>query len=190
VRRLAALGAAAFLSACASDKVTLLADEAGAPQGAVAVFDPKSGAEVGTLSAANTAASLGGRAVRAQPADPSAHAALLSALPPPPRHFRLYFIEGTTTLTEASKPTFRQLQALVTPGSYVQIIGYTDTVGSGSDNQRLSEARASEIKRALVALGLPIQDAVTTGRGEHDLARPTADNVAEPLNRRVEVILR
>ena len=35
-----------------------------------------------------------------------------------------------------------------------------------------------------------MQDARTTGRGEHDLARPTADNVDEPLNRRVEVVLR
>jgi outer membrane protein OmpA-like peptidoglycan-associated protein len=122
--------------------------------------------------------------------DPAAYADLVNTLPPPPRHFRLYFVEGTTTLTEASKPTFQIVQALVTPGSYVQIVGYTDTVGSAADNQKLSERRADEIKRALVALGLPVQDARTTGRGEHDLAKPTADNVAEPLNRRVEIVLR
>lgn len=195
MRRPAALAAAllvgaALISGCASASVTLLADEPGSGPGAIAVLDRKSEAEVGTLSLANTTAGLGGRTVRARPANPAVYADLLAVLPPPPQHFRLYFAEGTATLTAASKPTFQRLQALVTPGSYVQIVGYTDTVGSAADNQRLSEARAIEIKRALVALGLPVQDAKTTGRGEHDLAKPTADNVEEPLNRRVEVILR
>ena len=191
VRLAPALGVALLMGGCASSsRVVLLDGEAGSPAGAVAVLDRKSKAEVGTLSAANTAASLGGRTVRPRTVDPAAYADLLGGLPPPPQHFRLYFIEGSTTLTEASKPTFQRLQALVAPGSYVQIVGYTDTVGSPADNQKLSERRAAEIKEALVALGLPVQNARTTGRGEHDLAEPTADNVDEPLNRRVEVILR
>lgn len=190
MRRLATLAAAVLLTGCASSRVTLLSGEPGAAAGAVAVFDPKSDAELGSLTVANTAAGLGGRRVQPRPVDPAAYADLLRTLPPPPQHFRLYFIEGTTSLTEASKPTFEQLKSLVTPGSYVQIVGYTDTVGSEADNQKLSERRANEIKKALVALGLPVQDARTTGRGEHDLAKPTADNVDEPLNRRVEIVLR
>jgi outer membrane protein OmpA-like peptidoglycan-associated protein len=190
MRVLAAIILAGFLCGCASEKLSLLTDEGSSASGAVAVLDPKSGAEIGTLSAANTTARLGGSAVRARTMDPAAYAELLAALPPPPQHFRLYFLEGTTTLTEASKPAFAQLQALVTPGSYVQIIGYTDTVGSEADNQVLSERRAAEVKRALIAQGLPVQDATTTGRGEHDLAKPTPPGVDEPLNRRVEVILR
>lgn len=191
VRLAAVLGVALLMGACASSsRVVLLGGEAGSPAGAVAVLDRKSEAEVGTLTAANTAAGLSGRTFRPRPVDPAAYADLLGGLPPPPQHFRLYFVEGTTALTEGSKPTFQQLQALVTPGSYVQIVGYTDTVGSDADNQKLSERRAAEIKKALVALGLPVQDARTTGRGEHDLAKPTADNVDEPENRRVEVVLR
>jgi outer membrane protein OmpA-like peptidoglycan-associated protein len=191
-RLLAAAAPALLLGACASagSKVTLLEGEPGSAVGAVAVLDAKSETEVGQLTVANTTAQVGGRAVSARPTDPAAYGDLLAVVPPPPRQFRLYFIEGGTTLTEASRPTFELLKSLVQPGSFVQIVGYTDTVGSEADNQKLSERRAEEIKTALVRMGLPVQDARTTGRGKHDLAKPTADNVAEPLNRRVEVVLR
>jgi outer membrane protein OmpA-like peptidoglycan-associated protein len=189
---LAGVAAALALAACATPgaRVTLMEGEGGASAGAVAVFDADGKAEVGQLTAANTTARIGGRGLDARPSDPAAYAELVGALPPPPRQFRLYFAEGGTTLTEASRQTFELLKSLVTPGSYVQIVGYTDTVGSEADNQKLSERRALEIRDALVAMGLPVQDARTTGRGKHDLAKPTADNVAEPLNRRVEVVLR
>jgi outer membrane protein OmpA-like peptidoglycan-associated protein len=187
---IAAAALAAVLAGCASTNVALLGAEGGGGTGAVAVLDSKTDSDVGVLTVANTGARLGGQTVRAQPVKPEAYASLLSTLPPPAQHFTLYFVEGTTDLTEASKPTFDALRRVVTPGSYVQIIGYTDTVGSAEDNQRLSDLRATEIKKALISLGLPVQDAKTTGRGEHDLAKPTADQVSEPENRRVEVILR
>ena len=192
MRTLAVLVLASLLGGCASSRVALLTneDDAGGWAGAVAIFDAKTRTELGVLTVANTGATLGGPTIRARPVDPSPYASLLDSLPPPPKHFRLYFAEGTTQLTEVSKATFETLRQLVTAGSYVQIVGYTDTLGKASDNQRLSEERAVEIKNELIRLGLPVQDAKTTGRGEHDLAKPTADEVREPENRRVEVILR
>ena len=68
------------------------------------------------------------------------------------------------------------------------IAGYTDTVGSPADNQRLSEARARAIGAFFRAEGVafPI---FYQGFGESALAVETADNVDEPENRRSTFIL-
>ena len=42
----------------------------------------------------------------------------------------------------------------------------------------------------LVAAGFPVERMDAVGRGERELIVPTADGVAEPRNRRVEVKLR
>ena len=77
------------LAACATPTgtVTLLPAEPGANLGAVAMFDPKNGAEQGALTAANTQSTLGKFAIK--PADPSRYGALTDALPPPAAHFTL-----------------------------------------------------------------------------------------------------
>ena len=68
------------------------------------------------------------------------------------------------------------------------VAGYTDTVGSPADNQRLSEARAQSIGRWVQAQGwsLPVS---FQGFGEDVLAIDTADNVDESRNRRALFIL-
>jgi outer membrane protein OmpA-like peptidoglycan-associated protein len=190
--RLLALAAAALLAGCASTaRVTLLPDEGVSTAGAVAVFDPETDAEIGDLTTPNSQALAGGAEFRPQP-PPSAdaYAGLLSAMPYPPRVYVLYFKEGTTDLTDESIPVLDALRKAVTPGSEVQIVGHTDTVGSSQSNDQLSRDRAVEIRAALVREGLPVENARATGRGERELRAPTADNVREPANRRVEVILR
>jgi len=79
---------------------------------------------------------------------------------------------------------------VVTPASDVQITGYTDTTGDAAGNDKLSLDRAIEIRAALVQEGLPVANARVTGRGQRDLRVQTGPGVNEPLNRRVEVILR
>jgi outer membrane protein OmpA-like peptidoglycan-associated protein len=68
------------------------------------------------------------------------------------------------------------------------IAGYTDTVGSPADNQRLSEARARSIGAFFRTEGVsfPIY---YQGFGESALAVETEDNVDEPENRRSTFIL-
>ena len=63
------------------------------------------------------------------------------------------------------------------------VSGYTDTVGSMTSNQQLSERRARSIAQALRKLGVdsPIS---WGGYGEWKLATRTGDNVDEQANRR------
>jgi len=177
------------LGACASGRVALLAGEGGAPTGGVAVFDPKSEAERGQLTAPNTEAALGAGAVRPRPLSAN-YDALLSAMPAPPQVFTLYFVEGTTQIAPESAVTLEALRKAITPASDIQITGHTDTTGDAASNDKLSLDRAVEVRAALAAAGLPVGEAKVTGRGERDLKVQTADGVSEPANRRVEVIVR
>jgi outer membrane protein OmpA-like peptidoglycan-associated protein len=192
IRGVAVLALACLLAACASGgSVTLLPGEGGANTGAVVVLNPKTGAEDGLLSAANTRSGLGGR-FAAQPADPKRYAALTAALPPAAAHFTLYFYEGSTRLMPASEPELRKVLAELAgrPGAEVQITGHTDTVGSLADNDALSLRRAQEIRVALAQQGLKLAITRAVGRGERELLVPTPDSTEEPRNRRVEITVR
>jgi OmpA-OmpF porin, OOP family len=71
----------------------------------------------------------------------------------------------------------------------VQVVGHTDTVGSASYNQELSERRAASVAAELERLGVP-GDAITTeGRGFSDPMVPTGPGVREPQNRRAVIDL-
>ena len=189
MRRLAILALCAILGACASARVALLDGEAGAPAGALAVLDPATGAERGQLTQPNTEAGLGRGAVRPRPLSAN-YDALLAAMPPPPRVFTLYFIEGTTKLAPESTSTLDELRGIVTPNADVQITGHTDTTGEPAGNDKLSLDRAMEVRSALVKEGLPVANARVTGRGQRELRVPTGPGVSESANRRVEVIVR
>lgn len=75
------------------------------------------------------------------------------------------------------------------PNSLVDVYGFTDTTGSDALNQRLSEQRAQAVADYLAAKGVARSRLATRGYGEsYDYLRiKTADGVAEPLNRRVEI---
>jgi outer membrane protein OmpA-like peptidoglycan-associated protein len=189
MRRAAILALGALLAGCATSQVALLDGEAGSPVGAVAVIDPKTEVERGQLTAPNTQTNLGGKSVAARPLKAN-YNTLLAVVPPPPRVFTLYFVEGTADLTPESVSTLAELRQIVTPASDVQITGHTDTVGDAASNDKLSFDRAGEIRSVLVKEGLPVGNARVTGRGERELRVPTGDGVSEPANRRVDVILR
>jgi outer membrane protein OmpA-like peptidoglycan-associated protein len=182
------LAAAGLLAGCASSKVSLYSDADGGA-GAVAVFDAKTDGEVGALTEPNTWAQLGGKTITPRPIK-TPHTDLLARMPPPPRSYVLYFLEGKTDLAPGSEEMLAALRQAVTAVSDVQIVGHTDTVGSSADNDALSRERAAEVRAALVKQGLPLDNAKVTGRGERELRIKTADGVDEPGNRRVEVIVR
>ena len=116
----------------------------------------------------------------------------LQALPALPATFLLYFITGTDELTEESKLELNKVLGAMRerPLPDVLVIGHTDTVGDADDNDRLSAQRAETVKGFLVGIGIPAQRIRTAGRGERELLVPTADNVDEPRNRRVEINVR
>lgn len=71
----------------------------------------------------------------------------------------------------------------------IALEGHADNTGAADLNQKLSQERASEIGRALVARGVPEQRIRTEGFAAR---RPVASNTTEEgrrLNRRVEVVL-
>ena len=116
----------------------------------------------------------------------------IAVLPPKPVSFTLYFEEGSTVVLKDSKDTLSELFAEVAKrqASEVEVIGHTDTMGKESDNDRLSEQRAQAVREMLIAQGLKSNFIRAVGRGERELLIPTPDNVPEPRNRRVEVIVR
>jgi outer membrane protein OmpA-like peptidoglycan-associated protein len=71
----------------------------------------------------------------------------------------------------------------------VEVAGHTDSTGSDSYNQRLSERRASSVAGYLRSQGINDQRLITVGMGEE---LPVADNGSESgrqANRRVEITM-
>jgi outer membrane protein OmpA-like peptidoglycan-associated protein len=75
------------------------------------------------------------------------------------------------------------------PASTVQVVGHTDSTGSASYNQALSERRAQAVSNILVASGTAAGRIQTFGRG---MSNPVASNdtaAGRAANRRVEIII-
>lgn len=104
--------------------------------------------------------------------------------------FMVFFGLGQSKLTpEAQDVVAKAAQEFKTTGAArIDATGFTDTTGSAEYNQRLSEKRAQSVADELVRLGVPASVIVTAGRGQNDLLVPTGDGVAEPQNRRVEIV--
>jgi len=118
--------------------------------------------------------------------------ATLEALPAAPTLFMLYFITGTDELTDESKADLQRILSALKqrPVPDVAVIGHTDTVGDLKGNDLLSAQRAERMKGFLVEIGIPAERIHTAGRGKREPIVPTADNVEEPRNRRVEINVR
>ena len=114
------------------------------------------------------------------------------AQPPRPNTYLLYFEPGGNQLTEASRGDFERMRKEIAerPGSEGLVIGHTDRVGAAEGNDALSKRRAEAIREQLIASGVDGKRLEAVGRGERDPLVPTADEVDEPRNRRVEIILR
>jgi outer membrane protein OmpA-like peptidoglycan-associated protein len=75
------------------------------------------------------------------------------------------------------------------PDRKVIVEGYTDSTGSASYNQSLSERRANSVRMALVKMGVSMDRVVSQGYGKE---YPVADNASasgRAMNRRVEVTI-
>ena len=70
------------------------------------------------------------------------------------------------------------------------VVGHTDAVGSSTFNDELARKRADAVKAMLIRRGVPADDIVAVGRGKRELLVPTPDGIAEPRNRRVEIVVR
>ena len=116
----------------------------------------------------------------------------LAAQPARPVSFVLYFLEGKDDLTPESQQVVQQVFAEIArrPSPEIVVIGHTDRVGSVGSNDALSLRRAQRMRDDLVKRGIPAERIEIAGRGEREPLVPTAPQVPEPRNRRVEISIR
>lgn len=72
----------------------------------------------------------------------------------------------------------------------VHVVGHTDTSGSASYNQGLSERRAQSVSNLMSGYGLNSARMLTEGRGEREPLVKTGDGVNEAANRRVDIVIK
>lgn len=185
---------ALILSACApATRVTLLPQADGSP----------SAVEVRTLVTARVlnqpyqTAEVGGRggiATGSTTADAlrQQYPQLLTLKVVPPERFVLEFEPGTSTLTPDSQARLGDIieRARARSGGEIVVSGHTDRQGTLEANDRLSLERAQAIRTLLVERGFKPELVEAVGRGEREPLVPTDDEVAEPRNRRAELLVR
>jgi OmpA-OmpF porin, OOP family len=120
------------------------------------------------------------------------YGALQAQLPPRPMTFVVRFDSNADRLTADSQPVLDQIRAglVLLAAPEVVVTGHTDRVGTVEANDRLSLLRAEAVRDLLVAAGVPAAAITVAGRGEREPEVPTADEVAEARNRRVEIKIR
>jgi outer membrane protein OmpA-like peptidoglycan-associated protein len=101
------------------------------------------------------------------------------------------FDTGRAELKSGSGRKLDQLaQFLVEhPSRRVQIDGFTDSVGTDSYNEELSQRRANAVREALIARGIESSRMGTEGYGKSYPVANNADSGGRQLNRRVEVVI-
>lgn len=116
----------------------------------------------------------------------------LAVTPARPKRYVLYFLAGSRELTPESAALLPEVldaaAARISPR--VDVVGHTDRVGSDATNTRLARGRADAVVALLVDAGLPAGSVRGASFGERDNAVRTADGIAEPRNRRVELLVR
>ena len=119
----------------------------------------------------------------------------LSTLPDPANRFVLvilYFERDTTKLTHESKDLPAEILRTIKrrQSNQVYVVGHTDLVGKEAYNTRLSQRRANYVRDLLVSSGVNPDTLFVSFYGKARPLVPTEDEVPEPRNRRVEVIVR
>lgn len=117
----------------------------------------------------------------------------LSARPPTPVSFTVFFEFGSAVdIAPVFQPTLDKLRAVIGsyPAAEITVIGHTDRVGSLESNDALSLQRAETVRKLIEQSGIQATVLEVAGRGEREPLVPTADEVAEAQNRRVEINLR
>lgn len=188
------LAATLLLGACApTTRVILLPQDSGKPS-AVQV---QTGNDAQWLNTPYQQADvgLGGRVSLAQStADEVAarYAPLRALRPDPAQQFTLYFLPGGSQLTPESLALMGPIleAARQRAGGEIVVIGHTDRTGTVAGNDALSLQRANAIRELFVQRGFQPERVVASGRGERQPLVPTDDQVSEPRNRRVEIVVR
>ncbi len=115
-----------------------------------------------------------------------------SVMPPQPKGFNIYFDSGSAKINAESQGIAEEVMAEVKrrDSRDISLNGHTDRVGDKASNMELSLRRANTVKEALLEAGVLPEYIQIEYYGESKPIKPTEDDVDEPLNRRVEVVVR
>jgi outer membrane protein OmpA-like peptidoglycan-associated protein/outer membrane protein W len=104
----------------------------------------------------------------------------------------ILFNTGKSSIKTQSEAVLKNITAILKeyPKSNFSIEGHTDSSGSKSLNQRLSESRASAVKNYLVTNGIAAERLSSAGFGESTPIETNATSAGRAANRRVEVKLK
>lgn len=183
---------ALLLGGCASERIVLLPSADGRPS-AVVVRDKNGEVRLDQPYAGLKRSLDANRAYQSSPAEVAERfGPALAALPARPSSYLLYFEAGGNVLTQESQAAMATIRKEIAEraASEVLVIGHTDRVGNAEGNDKLSLKRAQGIANLLVESGVAAEKIEAVGRGERDPLVPTADDVDEPKNRRVEINVR
>ena len=190
---LSALLLALGLAACAAPTTVVLLPAADSHASALSVERQGQTVVLDQPYAGVREGALGARSFQANPQQvESLFGPALAAQPARPTRYTLYFIEGKDVLTDESKQLVETslVEIAKRPVPDVLIVGHTDLVGSHASNDVLSRQRAELIRNEMIRLGIDPKNIAVIARGKREPVVPTADGVAEPKNRRVEVVVR
>jgi outer membrane protein OmpA-like peptidoglycan-associated protein len=100
------------------------------------------------------------------------------------------FDAGKSTIKPESMALITQLAQFLdtNPTVKLEIDGHTDSDGDANTNLQLSQARADEVKKQLVAMGIDSNRLATKGFGASKPLQPNTTPEAKANNRRVEFI--
>ncbi len=185
-----------FLGGCChKEMVVLVPDEQGhvgkievtGEKGSVLIDEPWHSTVIGSRGAPGKVEKISPKKVE------TLFGTALQADPLPPLEYRLYFISGTDQIVPESMEQFPSMvKAILERGdTEISIIGHTDRTGTAAANLLLSKKRTKVVQKMLMELGVPGDELKDIRHyGESMPLIPTADGIAEPRNRRVEVFVR
>lgn len=116
----------------------------------------------------------------------------MDVLPPPEIQFVLHFDEGRDVLNAESEAMIPAILNAIRErhSTAITVTGHTDTVADPQFNYQLGLRRAQRAVDILKRQGVNESDIFPSSHGDADLLVKTGRGVAEPQNRRVEVIVR
>jgi outer membrane protein OmpA-like peptidoglycan-associated protein len=184
-----------MLAACSGTTVVLVPDAAG-KVGKVSVKTSAgeqtlSQSGESTFSSAMDKAPSRGKVLQTEKIQ-SMFGVALANEPAPPLHYTIQFHAGSAELLDNSKQLLMTVYkaAQERKSCDTSVIGHSDRTGDNQSNKALSLKRAEAVATMLKTIGFSGDCMDIRYYGENDPVVPTADNVAEPRNRRVEIEIR
>ncbi len=126
------------------------------------------------------------------PAPVAAPAPAPAAAPGVARTYLVFFDWDRADLTARARDIIKEAAGNTDRAgtTRIEVAGHADRSGDAAYNQRLSQRRAEAVSAELIRNGVARNIISVQAFGESRPLVPTADNVREPQNRRVEIVLR